>query len=77
MTKITIIATPSEEDATVGFEPKVLVEMDNIDDATSLAYYFSVTARSLGYTYVESVILMDNKDRTWDSEEYQGSSLGD
>jgi hypothetical protein len=77
MTTITITGTPSVEDQKMGFEPTVLVSFENVEDATSLAYAFSVAARALGYTYVDSCLLMDEKDMTWDSQEFSGSHLGD
>lgn len=77
MTDITIVSTPSVEDAPLGFEPSQTITMTGVEDTTSLAYFFSVVARALGHTWVESAILMDNKDRTWDSEEYRGAYLGD
>jgi hypothetical protein len=77
MTTITITSTPSDEDKALGFEPMVLVSFSDVDDATALAYAFSVAARAFGYTYIDSCIMMDSSDATWDSEEFKGTYLGD
>jgi hypothetical protein len=75
MTTITITSVPSPEDAALGFEPSVALSFDNVDDAVALAYVFSVASRALGYTFIESCILMDNKNATWDSEEFYGTTF--
>jgi hypothetical protein len=75
MTTLTITSVPSPEDAALGIEPTVLVSFDDVDDATALAYAFSVASRAFGYTFIESCILMDNKDATWDSEEFMGTTF--
>ncbi len=77
MTTITITSTPSPEDMALGFQPTVLLSFSNVDDATALAYAFSVAARSFGYTYIDSCILMDANDTTWDSDEFVGTTFGD
>jgi hypothetical protein len=75
MTTLTITSVPSPEDLALGFEPTVLVSFDDVDDATALAYAFSVASRAIGYTFIESCILMDNNDATWDSEEFMGTTF--
>jgi hypothetical protein len=77
MTTITIISTPSPEDAALGFEPSVALSFDDVDDATALAYVFSVASRAFGYTYIDSCILMDTNDTTWDSQEFMGAKFGE
>jgi hypothetical protein len=75
MTTITITSVPSPEDKALGFEPTVLLSFDDVDDAVALAYVFSVASRAIGYTYIDSCILMDTNDTTWDSEEFMGTTF--
>jgi hypothetical protein len=75
MTTITITSVPSPEDKALGFEPTVFLSFDDVDDATALAYVFSVASRAFGYTYIDSCILMDTNDTTWDSEEFYGTTF--
>jgi hypothetical protein len=77
MTTITITSVPHADDKALGFEPTVLLSFDDVDDAVALAYVFSVASRAFGYTYIDSCILMDTNDTTWDSQEFMGANFGE
>ena len=72
MTKITVIIEPDDRDADLGFEPMHTLKVENIHEATQMAYFLADVARAVGFTYVEDVALFTNDDK-WASWDFAGS----